>query len=253
MRPSAEAGLRLAGLAGCLALWEAAARAFAIPAYVLPPPSRVAGAFLAQPGYFGWNGAITAGEILLGLALGAGFGAATALALALSATATRLVWPALVASQALPVFAIAPLLVIWLGFGLASKVAMAALIIYFPVVTTFADGLARTDRDLLDAASISGAGRLQTLRLVRLPAALPALGSGLKVAATVAPIGAVVGEWVGAAGGLGFVMLQANARSQTDKVFVALALLALLALLLRAAVEHAVERWLIWPPRRQSE
>ena len=159
------------------------------------------------------------------------------MALALSPTATRLVWPVLVASQALPVFAIAPLLVLWLGFGMASKIAMAALIIYFPVVTNFADGLARTDPDLLDAASISGASRLQTLHLVRLPAALPALGSGLKVAASVAPIGAVVGEWVGAAGGLGFVMLQANARSQTDACSSPWRLLAAMALLLRAAVD----------------
>jgi putative hydroxymethylpyrimidine transport system permease protein len=135
---------------------------------------------------------------------------------------------------------------------MASKIAMAGLIIYFPVVTNFADGLARTDPDLLDVASISGASRLQTLHMVRLPAALPALGSGLKVAASVAPIGAVVGEWVGAAGGLGFIMLQANARSQTDRVFVALALLAAMALILRAVVDYAVARWLLWPPSRDS-
>ena len=100
-----------------------------------------------------------------------------------------------------------------------------ALIIYFPVATTFGDGLNRAAPTLIELARLNGAGRWQTLRLIRFPLALPALGSGLKVAA-VAPIGAIVGEWIGAAGGLGFIMLQANARMQTDRVFVALVLLA---------------------------
>ena len=234
--------------AGLIGAWEVAVRASGIPGFMLPPPTRIARAFAAEPGYYLHHAGVTFAEILIGLAVGAGFGAATAIVLALSPRAERLVGPVLVASQALPVFAIAPLLVIWLGFGTASKVAMAALIIYFPVATAFGDGLRRTDPDLIDLARLNGAHRLRTMRLVRIPAALPALGSGLRVAAAIAPIGAVVGEWVGASAGLGFIMLQANARMQTERVFVALVLLAAMAIGLRLAIDLAVRRTLFWVP-----
>jgi putative hydroxymethylpyrimidine transport system permease protein len=244
---------RFAGIGLVLAAWELAVRASGLPAFILPPPSRIAAAFAIQPGYFLHHATITGGEIIAGLAAGALIGMATAAALALSERARRLVGPVLVASQALPVFAIAPLLVIWFGFGIGSKIIMAALIIYFPVATTFADGLRRTDPNLIDIARLNGSNRLTILRLIRIPAALPALGSGMRVAATIAPIGAIVGEWVGASGGLGFIMLQANARMQTDKVFVALVLLALMALALRALLELALARILFWVPGEQTD
>ena len=237
-----------AGLAAIAAVWEVAVRLTGTPAFLLPSPSRIGEAFLARPDYYLEHAAITATEILIGLATGALLGVATALVIAASPRLERLVGPALVASQALPVFAIAPLLVIWLGFGLASKIAMAALIIYFPIATAFADGLRRTDPGLLDLARLEGAGRATMLRLIRIPAALPALGSGLRVAAGIAPIGAVVGEWVGASAGLGFIMLHANARMQTDRVFVALVILALMAIALRAGIDWAVRAWLHWVP-----
>ena len=237
-----------AGLAGCIAFWEVAVRLAGTPAFLLPPPSRIGAAFLARPDYYLGHAAITASEIVVGLVVGTLIGVATALAIAASPRLERLIGPALVASQALPVFAIAPLLVIWLGFGLASKIAMAALIIYFPVATAFADGLRRTDPGLIDLARLSGASRGATLALIRIPAALPGLGSGLRVAAGIAPIGAVVGEWAGASAGLGFIMLHANARMQTDRVFVALVILAVMAIALRAAIDLAVRTWLHWVP-----
>ena len=209
-------------------------------------------AFLAQPGYFLHHAGITAMEILLGLVAGILAGIVTALVINASATLSRLVGPALVASQALPVFAVAPLLVIWFGYGITSKIIMSALIIYFPVATAFSDGLKRTDPGLLDLAQLNGADRMQSFSLIRIPAALPALGSGLRVAAGVAPIGAIVGEWVGASGGLAFIMLQANARMQTDDVFVALVLLALMALALRAAIDAIVRHFLFWVPGERS-
>ncbi len=238
----------VAGLAGIAALWEISVRLAGTPAFLLPPPSRIGAAFLARPDYYLGHAAITASEIVIGLVIGTLLGVATALVIAASPRLERLVGPALVASQALPVFAIAPLLVIWLGFGLASKIAMAALIIYFPIATAFADGLRRTDPGLLDLARLGGAGRGTMLRLIRIPAAMPSLGSGLRVAAGIAPIGAVVGEWVGASAGLGFIMLHANARMQTDRVFVALVILALMAVALRASIDWAVRAWLHWVP-----
>ncbi|MEJ8574107.1 ABC transporter permease [Microbaculum marinum] len=229
-----------------LGAWQALVTVLAVPAYILPPPSRIATALFAQAGFLATNAAVTGAEIVLGLVAGTALGMITALSASLFPAAGRVMLPLMVASQALPVFAIAPLLVIWLGFGMASKIVMATLIIFFPVASAFLDGLRRTDPGLLDLAAISRAGRFDTLALVRFPSALPGLASGLRVAAAVAPIGAVVGEWVGASAGLGFVMLQANARVQTDVLFAALFLLALMALVIRAVVDGLTRRMVPW-------
>lgn len=229
-----------------LALWQGAVLLLALPPFILPGPARVAASLSENAGFLAYHFAITLTEILAGLAAGTALGIASAMAVALSRGAGRYVLPVMVVSQALPVFAIAPLLVIWLGFGMASKVVMAMLIIFFPVASAFLDGLRRTDPGLVDLAAIMGATRWQSFALIRVPAALPGLASGLRVAAAVAPIGAVVGEWVGASAGLGFVMLQANARMQTDLVFAALIGLAVMALLLRALVDRAARRLVPW-------
>ncbi len=225
-------------LVAALLLWQAVVSLLAVPAFILPGPGRVAATLVAKAGFLVEHAAVTGFEIVAGLVVGTLAGVMTALVMSRFLLARQLVYPLVVVSQALPVFAIAPLLVIWLGYGLASKVTMAAIIIYFPIASAFFDGLGRTDPGLLDLARIAGASRLQTLLAIRVPAALPALGSGLKVAAAVAPIGAVVGEWVGASKGLGFVMLHANARMQTDVEFAALAVLAALALIFRFAVDR---------------
>ncbi len=241
-----------AAIAGAIivALWQLAITAFGLEPYILPTPARVAATLVRDAGYLGTNALITLAEILLGLVLGGGMGVATALAVSLFPAAGAVLLPVMVASQALPVFAIAPLLVIWFGYGLASKVVMAMLIIFFPVASSFLDGLRRTDQGLLDIARLNGASTFRTLMLIRLPSALPGLASGLRVAAAVAPIGAVVGEWVGASGGLGYVMLQANARVQTDRVFAALFILALAAILVRALVEWVTRAMVPWAAER---
>jgi putative hydroxymethylpyrimidine transport system permease protein len=154
--------------------------------------------------------------------------------------------PVLVVSQAIPVFALAPILTLWLGYGIASKVAMATLIIYFPVTAAFFDGLRRTDPGWLDLAQAMDGRRWRILAHVRIPAALPALSSGLRVATAVAPIGAIVGEWVGASAGLGYLMLHANARMQVDVMFAALFVLAVFAVALYFAVDHGLRKALPW-------
>ncbi len=240
----------LVTFAGLLLLWEAAVYLFALPPYILPPPHRVAVAFLESGSLLLAQAAVTVAEMLLGLVFGALLGAAAALGLLLSPVARRWLLPVLVASQAVPVFALAPLLVLWFGFGMASKVIMAMLIIFFPVAVTLFDGLRRTEPGWLDLAQVMTANdprhRFRILRHIRLMAALPALASGLKVAAAVAPIGAVIGEWVGASAGLGFLMLQANARVQTDLMFAALITLALCAVALYAVVDRLTRRLLPW-------
>lgn len=228
--------------------WEAAVRRFGVPAYLLPAPSGVASTLVTRWPVIWPEALVTFGEMTGGLLIGAAFGIAAALLMARAPLIEQALGPILVVSQALPVFAIAPLLVIWLGFGVASKLAMAALIIFFPVSTTFLEGLRRTDENLIDLARLNGASRRDTLLLIRVPAALPALGAGLRVAAVGAPIGAIVGEWVGSSSGLGLLMLHANARMQTDLVFAGLALLASFSTLLWVATGLLGRRLAHWAP-----
>jgi len=232
--------------AGFLLAWQAAVLMTAVPAYILPSPAAVLRAGVANARLLGGHAAVTAGEILAGFLIGAALGSATAVAMARFAAVRRWVLPVVVASQAIPVFALAPVLVLWLGYGPASKIAMAVLVIYFPVTAAFLDGLRRTDPGWLDLASVMGARGWATMRWIRIPAALPALGSGLRMAAAVAPIGAVIGEWVGSSAGLGFLMLQANARLKVDLMFAALALLSAMGLLLFFSVDRAVRRAVPW-------
>jgi putative hydroxymethylpyrimidine transport system permease protein len=231
---------------GLIAAWQALVWLTGVAHFILPGPGRVARALIARwPELIGHAG-VTVAEILLGLALGALLGCVSALVIASFRPARRWLLPVLVVSQAIPVFALAPVLVLWLGYGLASKVAMATLIIYFPVTAAFFDGLRRTEPGWLDLARTMGGSRMRILRHVQVPAALPALGSGLRVATAVAPIGAVVGEWVGSSAGLGYLMLQANARMQVDVMFAALFVLALFAVGLYAAVDAGLRRALPW-------
>ena len=195
-----------------------------------------------------WNTLTTLSEILLGLLFGTLFGGLSAIAIVASPLLQRWLMPVLVLSQAIPVFALAPLLVLWLGFGITSKVVMAVLVIFFPVTANFADGLRRTDPGWLDLARTMNASPWAMLRHVRLPAALPAFASGLRVATAVAPIGAIIGEWVGASSGLGFVMINANARIQTNLMFAALFVLAVVAIVLYVLVDRGLRLLLRWSP-----
>jgi putative hydroxymethylpyrimidine transport system permease protein len=233
-------------VAGLIAAWELVVRVTRLPPYLLPAPGRVAAAWFDYAPLLVRNALLTGSEILLGLALGAALGTGTAIAMASFRPARRWLLPLLVISQAVPVFALAPLLVLWFGYGMASKIAMATLIIYFPVTAAFTDGLRRTDPDWLDLARTMGGSRRTILRHIRLPSALPALASGLRVATAVAPIGAVIGEWVGSSAGLGFLMLHANARMQIDLMFAALLTLAVLAVALYFSVDALLSRALPW-------
>ncbi|CAN0578576.1 unnamed protein product [Laminaria digitata] len=156
--------------------------------------------------------------------------------------------PVLVVSQAVPVFALAPVLVLWFGYGIAPKVAMATLIIYFPVTAAFYDGLRRTEAGWVDLARTMGASKATILRQIRLPAALPAFASGVRVAAAVAPIGAVVGEWVGSSAGLGYYMLLMNGRVQTAAMFAALFVLAIMSVCIYFLIDAALRRLIAWQP-----
>ena len=235
-------------LLGLVAVWWILVTWSGVPAYLLPGPRSVAVALWQQRTLLLWSTATTLSETVLGLIAGTILGSLCALAMVFSPMLQRWLMPLVLLSQAVPVFALAPLLVLWFGFGMASKIVMAVLVIFFPVTAAFADGLRRTDIGWLELARTMDAPPLAVLRHVRLPAALPAFASGLRIATAIAPIGAIVGEWVGASAGLGYVMLNANARLQTDVMFAALFVLAAMAILLWVLVDFVLKRLLFWAP-----
>jgi putative hydroxymethylpyrimidine transport system permease protein len=232
------------------AVWWAVTQFTAVPPFMLPTPQSVFLALWAQRDLLFWNTITTLAEILLGLVFGTALGAVAALGIVFSPVLQRWLMPILVLSQAIPVFALAPLLVLWFGFGLSSKIIMAVLIIFFPITANFADGLRRTDPGWLDLARTMNASPVAILRHIRLPAGLPAFASGLRVATAIAPIGAIIGEWVGASSGLGFVMINANARIETDVMFAALLILSAVAISLYMLVDRALRRVLYWVPEK---
>lgn len=235
---------------GLVLLWQLLVSLTGAPPFILPGPLPVGRALLNSFPVLLSHLGTTLTEILLGLALGTILGTSAALVMILSPLLRRWMLPVLVVSQAIPVFALAPILVLWLGYGMASKVAMAVLIIFFPVASSFYSGMRRTEPDLLELARIMGAGPLAVLRTIVIPSALPAFASGLRVATAVAPIGAVVGEWVGSSAGLGFYMLHANARMQIDVMFAALTVLAATSLALYFLVDRLLDRLVFWQPKQ---
>lgn len=216
--------------------WQALVVFGELPHFILPSPMKVLETLWTMKFVIAEHAAITTIEVILGLLIGTVLGALTAIQLATSALARYLIKPVLVLTQALPVFALAPLFTLWLGYGMESKVLVAVLIIYFPVASAFSDGLMQTPKGWLDLAQVMGATPRQVLFRVRIPAAIPSFASGLRLAAVYAPIGAVIGEWVGASKGLGYLMLLANGRAKIDLMFAALLVLALLTLLLHYSV-----------------
>lgn len=245
------AGLRLIFLAlGLIGLWQLLVLITQVPPYILPGPLPVAQALVEHGPALLKHLKTTAFEIIAGLFIGTLLGSSCALTMIISPLLKRWMQPVLVISQAIPVFALAPILVLWLGYGMASKIAMAVLIIFFPVAASFYQGMRRTNPDLLELARIMGAGRFATLRYIVIPSALPAFGAGLRVAAAVAPIGAIVGEWVGSSSGLGFYMLHANARMQVDVMFAALAVLSVTALLVYFSIDYLLDKLIYWEPTK---
>jgi putative hydroxymethylpyrimidine transport system permease protein len=220
----------LAAVVSVLALWQAIIWIAEPPRYILPAPWAVLMSFIDNMGLIFEHALVTLTEVFLGLAVGISFGCATALYLETSKSARLFLRPLLIFSQALPVFALAPVLTLWLGYGMTSKVVMAILIIYFPVTSAFHDGLSQTPARFLDLAKVMNASSRRTLFFVKVPAAMPSLFSGIRLAAVYAPIGATIGEWVGSSQGLGYLMLLANGRVKTDLMFAALLTLGVISM-----------------------
>jgi putative hydroxymethylpyrimidine transport system permease protein len=233
-------------LAAILAIWEVACRIRQVPKFILPPPSAIVATATQKASLLFGHAVVTGFEIMLGVGLAVMVAVPLAMGMFARPWLEKALSPLLVASQAVPVFAVAPLLVIWLGYGVASKVLMAGVIIFFPITVSLLEGFKSCDREYRILFQLMGAGFWKTMRLLYWPWALPYFFAGLRVGVTVATIGAVIGEWVGAQRGLGYLMIQANARLQVDLVFAAILWLSAMGLGLWAGVGWLEKRVMPW-------
>lgn len=235
-----------------LAAWEAIVRAGLVDALLLPSPTQVAESLWTDRGLLAPDLAVTAWEVVLGLATALAIGVALALAMHLWQPVARALRPLVIGSQAVPIPVIAPLFILVLGFGLAPKILMVALICFFPVAINLADGLRDADPDAERVLRSLDATRWQRLRLLEAPAALPAAFTGAKVAAAVAVIGAVFAEWAGSDSGLGHALLTANGQLETARAFAATVLLCLMAVALYGLFAALERRVVDWTPRSRT-
>jgi len=238
------APLALLGL--LIGAWELLAKLGHIENYLLPAPSEVATALWRDRDLLSSDTWVTAREVLLGFALALAIGVAIAIVLHLSPVLRRAVYPLVVASQAVPVVVIAPILVIWFGFGITPKLVVIALICFFPVVVNTLDGLQGVEREQIKMMRTLGASRLDLLRRLELPSALPFLFSGAKVAVAVAVIGAVFAELVGSDAGLGHAVQVGTAQLETARVFAAVLILSVMAIALFGLVALLERRIVPW-------
>lgn len=239
--------------AALLGAWQLYATAGGIDDFLLPAPTQIGSSLWHDRALLGHNLLVTGGEVALGLLAALAAAVACALAVHLSATLRRAVLPLLVASQAVPVIIVAPLLVAWFGFDLAPKVAIVALVAFFPIVVTTLDGLAGIDPSLHALLRTLGASRWRALRHVEAPAALPGLLSGAKIAVAVAVIGAVLAEQAGSTDGLGHLVFQAIPEFQTARGYAAAVVLCCLAVALFAALSLAERRLVPWAHRPRPD
>jgi ABC-type nitrate/sulfonate/bicarbonate transport system permease component len=233
-------------LAAAVGAWELAVRIRDTPRWFLPKPSDIARELVVSRALLWGHTWTTLQEVLVGLALALVLGVLLGVLIASSRLVERAVYPAIVASQAIPIIALAPILLIWFGYGMTPKIIVVVLICFFPIVVNMVDGLRAADADAIALLRSMGANRLQIMRIVRLPAALPSLFSGIRIAAAVSVIGALVGEWVGASSGLGYLMTRSAAQFQTPRLFAAVVIAAALGMTLFALVALVERLALPW-------
>ncbi|KAA0968557.1 ABC transporter permease [Aureimonas fodinaquatilis] len=230
----------------CILLWQLSISVFNFPPYLVPPPLQVLERLYNNAGFLLYHSWITTIESLGGFFLSIVIGIPLGILLVWSRTLDRAIMPLLVVSQAFPKVAIAPLIIIWFGLGLFPKVLIAFSVAFFPIVVSTIAGMRSVDSDMNDLARSMQASALKTFLRIRLPYAMPQIFSGLKVAIAFATVGAVVGEWVGAESGLGYLLLAANANLDTTLLFAVLVALMIIGLVLYYAVEIAEKIMIPW-------
>ena len=234
-----------------LGIWEAAVRAFNVERWLLPPPSSIGAELLESRALLLRHTWVTLGEVLLGFALALAVGVVLAAAIAYSRIVERSAYPFVIASQTVPIIAIAPLLLIWIGYGIWPKVIVVALISFFPIVVNTVDGLKSADPDIIRMMRTLGANRWQLFTKVQAPTCVPFLFSGIRVAIALSVIGAVIGEWVGASAGLGYFMTRSAAQFHTDTVFACIFILSVMGITLFGMVILAERYSIPWHRRER--
>jgi NitT/TauT family transport system permease protein len=249
-----NAVLRVLLLVISLAVWEAAVRALAVPAFILPRPSAVGEALWrgAVSGVYLQNLWITLAETLLGFALGSAVAFVLGTALAASRRTEYFLYPYIVMFQSMPKVALAPLVVVWFGLGIVSKVVSAALIAFFPLLVNTIVGLRSADEDRVDLMRSLAATQLQIFWMLRLPSALPFIMAGLEVAMVFSLVGAIVAEFVGAEAGLGVLIQSRNFSMDVAGEFAVLAILAFVGLALNAILVSVRRRVLFWDASQKA-
>jgi ABC-type nitrate/sulfonate/bicarbonate transport system permease component len=220
-------------------LWELAVATLHIPGYVLPPPSKVLLALVAERGTLAGHAAVTTLEALGGM--GISLACALLLGILMDAWAgfKDVAYPILVVTQTVPMIVLSPILILYLGFGVAPKILTVVLMCFFPIVVSFVDGMAQVDPAQVNLVRSYGGTRLQTYTQVKIPYAMPALLSGLKVAATYSISGAVVGEWIASQSGLGYYLLRVKNSYALDKMFACVIVIILLSLAMNGLIRLA--------------
>ncbi|MEV0687340.1 ABC transporter permease [Nocardia sp. NPDC050378] len=242
----------LALVAVLVVAWWAVTRFELVEPYILPSPADTWRTTVDNSAYLLENTWVTTYETVVGFIIAALIGEAVALVMIYSRGVERTMYPLILFAQVIPKIAIAPLFIVWLGFGTSPKILVAVLMAFFPIVISGMAGLRSVDPEILELTSTMGASNWKTFVKVRFPASLPQLMSGLKIAATLAVTGAVVGEFVGANEGLGYVILQANGNIDTAMLFAALIIMSLLGIILFAIIEIAEQFLIPWHASRRS-
>ena len=240
-------------LVAMVVVWELAVALFRVPEYILPTPRGIAAAMIKEWRYLALHTWITVQEVLLGFAMAVAVGIPIAMAIVYSPLIERAIYPLLVGSQSVPKIAIAPLLIFWAGLGLFPKVLVAFLISFFPIIIDTVVGLRSVEPEMLHLARSMGAGAGRTFLKIRFPSALPNIFAGLKVAVTLAVVGAIVGEFIQADRGLGYALLQANAVMDTRLGFAAIIVLSAVGIALFVAVDWIERRLIPWHASHRSE
>jgi len=229
-----------------LSFWQIICSIFNLPPYILPTPYLVLLSIKNNWSELLFHASITIIEILASLFIGIIIGSFFAIIISFSSKLKRWVMPILLASQSIPVFALAPILILWFGYGISSKIIIGVLIVFFPIASNFSDAINKTPKQFLDAGNTLGLSKNQVFWLIKIPFALPGLFSGIRVAACFAPIGAVVGEWIGGSLGLGSYMIYSNARLQIDNMFAALIILIVITISLYFITDKILKKLLSW-------
>jgi len=236
MKKSSRAALPALAIIALLALWEALVRLLDIPSYVLPSPSEVLAALWEDRAALLQHSGITVAEALGGMGISLALALALGMVMDVSERVKAVVYPILVVTQTVPMIVLSPILILYLGFGTAPKILTVVLMCFFPIVVSFADGMGQIDPGYVNLIRTYGGSRLQVYTLVKIPYAMPALFSGLKVAATYSISGAVVGEWVASQAGIGYYLLRVKNSYALDKMFASVLVIILLSLMMNGLI-----------------